>query len=45
MDYYLDFLLLDTSPVDPLKCDGFSAKNLIYIPSATIYRQKKESSA
>ncbi|MCJ7643363.1 MAG: hypothetical protein MUP28_02650, partial [Candidatus Aminicenantes bacterium] len=27
------------------KCDGFLAKTLIYIPSATICRQGKESSA
>jgi hypothetical protein len=44
-DCLLDLLLLDASPVDLLKCDGFLAKNLIYIPSATICRQKKESSA
>jgi len=46
MDYcLLDLLLLDAAPVDLLKCDGFLAKTLIYIPSATICRQGKESSA
>jgi hypothetical protein len=46
MDYcLLYFLLLDAAPVDLLKCDGFLAKILIYIPSATICRQGKESFA
>jgi len=40
-----DLLLLDAAPADLLKCDGFLAKTLIYIPSATICRQGKESSA
>jgi hypothetical protein len=40
-----DILLLDAVPVDLLKCDGFLAKTLIYIPSATIRRQGIESSA
>jgi hypothetical protein len=30
---------------DALKCDGFLAKTLLYIPSVTICRQGKESSA
>ena len=44
-DCLLDLLLLDAALVDFLKCDGFLAKTLIYIPSATICRQGKESSA
>jgi hypothetical protein len=39
-DCLLDLLLLDASLVDIIKCDGFLAKNLIYIPSATICRRK-----
>jgi hypothetical protein len=41
----LDLLLLDAGPVDLLKCDGFLAKTLIYIPSATICQQGKENPA
>jgi hypothetical protein len=44
-DCLSDLLLLDAGPVDLLKCDGFLAKTLIYIPSATICRQGKETPA
>jgi hypothetical protein len=35
----------DVAPVDHPNCDGFFAKTLIYISSATICRQGIESSA
>jgi hypothetical protein len=39
-DCLLDLLLLDAGPVNLLKSDGFLAKTLIYIPSATYCRRK-----
>jgi hypothetical protein len=36
----LGVLLLDAGPVELLKRDGFLAKTLIYVPSATIGRNK-----
>jgi hypothetical protein len=40
-----DLLFHDAVPPNLLKGDGFLTETLIYIPSATICRQGKESSA